>query len=290
MAALRRAAGAGGGGFVGAFDGISFAALYGLKRFLTAYTGNLIRLRRDSDNAESDFAPVAGTGLLDTAAIATWLGGANPFAVKVYDQSGNGRDLSQGAAASQPAFVASGLNGKPVLAFDGSNDWIEKTVVSFTLDGPCVITVVKSITIEENAGIFSASSGGADWNSRDGFYLAQRVATNRLEWSRAVPGDPLSATAAYSAGTWQVISGVQNAGAGAIYLNGGAAAGSDSYSDMDGTTTRMQIGDRYAGSGGYHPSIEMSFCALLDSMSTPDHNTIGEELEDLYAITFDTVS
>ncbi|MFM6670836.1 MAG: hypothetical protein ACKPJO_12020 [Dolichospermum sp.] len=37
------------------------------------------------------------------------------------DKSGNGRHISQGTAANQPARTLNGLNGKPVLTFDGSD-------------------------------------------------------------------------------------------------------------------------------------------------------------------------
>lgn len=38
------------------------------------------------------------------------------------DKSGNGRNVSQATAANQPNYTASGLNGKPVITFDGTND------------------------------------------------------------------------------------------------------------------------------------------------------------------------
>ncbi len=38
------------------------------------------------------------------------------------DKSGNGRNATQATAVNQPTYTASGLNGKPVLTFDGAND------------------------------------------------------------------------------------------------------------------------------------------------------------------------
>lgn len=43
------------------------------------------------------------------------------------DQSGNAFDVTQGTAANQPLYVASGLNGKPVIRIDGSNDTLTGT-------------------------------------------------------------------------------------------------------------------------------------------------------------------
>jgi hypothetical protein len=38
------------------------------------------------------------------------------------DQSGNGNHFSQGTGANQPTYTPGGLNGQPILVFDGSND------------------------------------------------------------------------------------------------------------------------------------------------------------------------
>lgn len=48
-------------------------------------------------------------GLADTDPIATWV-----------DGSGNGRNATQALAARQPAYVANGLNNRPVVAFSGT--------------------------------------------------------------------------------------------------------------------------------------------------------------------------
>jgi hypothetical protein len=43
------------------------------------------------------------------------------------DQSGNGNNATQGTSANQPLFIASEplANNRPVLRFDGSNDWMQ---------------------------------------------------------------------------------------------------------------------------------------------------------------------
>ena len=40
------------------------------------------------------------------------------------DKSGNGRNVSQATAANQPTYTLNGLNGKPVLTFDGIDDFM----------------------------------------------------------------------------------------------------------------------------------------------------------------------
>lgn len=111
-----------GGGYIGLLDLVpSAAAAYSVARKLrAAYTGSAIRLRRDSDDAESDFG-FTGAGLLDTAAITAWLAGANGFVKTLYDQSGNGRDATQATTTAQPTYGGSVIGGKPAYTGDGGD-------------------------------------------------------------------------------------------------------------------------------------------------------------------------
>jgi len=98
------------------------AAAYSVRKLRTAYTGNAIRVRRSSDNAEQNIGFVAGN--LDTTALTTFCSGTNGFVTTWYDQSGNGNDATQSTAANQPQIVSSGsvinVNSKPCLQFDNT--------------------------------------------------------------------------------------------------------------------------------------------------------------------------
>lgn len=101
------------------------AAAYSLRKLRTAYTGAAIRVRRSSDNTETDIGFNGGGGL-DTTALTTFIGANNGFVTKWYDQSGNTRDATQSTTTSQPKIVSSGvinLQGtKPAILFDGSTN------------------------------------------------------------------------------------------------------------------------------------------------------------------------
>lgn len=96
--------------------------IFSMRQVNLEYEGPLIRLRRDSDNAESDFSPASSGALISNSAINSWRGGANLFVVKWYDQSGWGRDAIQPVANRQPAFTRS--NTRPFFAGDASNDFL----------------------------------------------------------------------------------------------------------------------------------------------------------------------
>ena len=100
----------------------------GLRLLRTAYSGSAIRLRRANDNIEADFG-FSGTHL-NTEAIAAWLNGSAGYCVKLYDQSGNGNDMTPSYEGAQPLYVFDGLNNKPILRFNPGQNI--KNGVNFT--------------------------------------------------------------------------------------------------------------------------------------------------------------
>jgi len=102
------------------------AAAYSLRLLDNTYSGNAIKVRRASDNAEQDIAFVNNE--LDTASLETFAGSGDAFVTTWYDQSGNGFDVVNTTAASQPQIVSSGSTitdgGKATIDFDGSNDYL----------------------------------------------------------------------------------------------------------------------------------------------------------------------
>jgi hypothetical protein len=124
--------------FVGLLDYYpNAAAAYSVRKLRAAYTGSSIRVRRSSDNTESDIG--FSNGDLDTSALTSFCGSGNGFVTTWYDQSGNARNATQSTAGNQPQIVSSGSiiteNGKPTLQFDGSND-ILSSIFGTTITSP----------------------------------------------------------------------------------------------------------------------------------------------------------
>lgn len=103
--------------------GASAAFAAGPRRLTDSYSGALMRVRRSSDNVEADIGFTAA-GDLDTVALLAHTGAGDGFVSKLYDQSGNGRDLAQATAANQPRIVLAGvvdkLNARPAVRTDGA--------------------------------------------------------------------------------------------------------------------------------------------------------------------------
>jgi len=108
--------------YVGLLDSYpGAAAAYSVRLLKSDYTGNAIRVRRSSDNAEQNIG-FDGSGNLDTTALTSFCGSGNGFVTTWYDQSGNGKNALNTTAANQPQIVSAGSiitqNSKPILKFN----------------------------------------------------------------------------------------------------------------------------------------------------------------------------
>ena len=123
---------------------------YSLRKLSNTYTGNCIRVRRSSDNAEQDFG--FSSGVLDTASLLTFVGAGSGFLVTWYDQSGSGKNAVQSSAALQNRIVRLGslitMTGKslPIIknpAAEGSSGGVYN---NYTYSSPFVLPTVWTYT------------------------------------------------------------------------------------------------------------------------------------------------
>ena len=159
--------------FVGpldAYEGISTGAWSLVRRLLTSYTGNLIRIRRTSDSVEQDFGPLAN-GRLDVAGVLTFLGGGSGVVTTVYDQL-TLNNWVQASGAMQPAWVEglSEFNNAPAM-YLGSAVGME-CALNLTVPYSVLLTECNPLplvnagartftTLAQNAYINSSRPGGA---------------------------------------------------------------------------------------------------------------------------------
>ena len=110
----------GGGSFTGFLNSFSGASIgFSFRQLDSNYTGNCIRVRRSSDNAELNIGFV--NNVLDASALLTFAGSGSAFVTIWYDQSGNANNATQTVSSMQPTIVNSGSlileNGKPAIDF-----------------------------------------------------------------------------------------------------------------------------------------------------------------------------
>ena len=101
------------------------AAAYSVRLLDKDYSGSCMRIRRDSDDSETDIG-FDSSGDLDTSAISTFAGSANAYCVTWYDQSGNSKNLSKSTQSYQPKIyngtsVETDASGKPQLVCTNDN-------------------------------------------------------------------------------------------------------------------------------------------------------------------------
>ncbi len=101
--------------------------IFSLRRIFSPYVGPLVRLNRDSDNAQADFGQLAD-GSLDRQAILNWAQGSSVRLVTGYDQSNKttnittvtyGGNVGASTPRDYPGFILNDTDGHPSIYFDG---------------------------------------------------------------------------------------------------------------------------------------------------------------------------
>jgi hypothetical protein len=150
--------------------------------------------------------------LADTDPVPTW-----------DDDSGNGYDLVQGTEANQPTYIASGLNSKPIVRFDGTGDNMQYATLSnlITVGSHTIFVVVRPRS-------FNTNTTGAGTYQNEAV-LGEFTGANMGIYLRSNAGSPLFAaqnypdvvTTASSVDGWYII--VYRRASGSIYIstNGG---------------------------------------------------------------------
>lgn len=172
----------GGSGFVGPLD--AFATphrAHSFRRLLTSYTGPAIKVRRSTDNVEYDigFTP---EGDLDQSDLLAKIGSASAYIVTWYDQSGNGRHLTQATAAAQPQIVNAGVvvvrGSKPACRLDGTDDYMTSTQVGLAAGTATIATVLEGAVNNMASSVVLAESTSTSGNG----YL-RFIRTSSANWN-----------------------------------------------------------------------------------------------------------
>jgi len=181
---------AGGGGaplLLDTYTGASVA--YSLRKLTTAYAGSAIRVRRSSDNFESDIG--FANNQLDTVSLLSFVGTGgtdNGFVTTWYDQSGNANNAVQPFATFQPKIVNAGTlilqNGSPTIDFDGVDDGLSFTSNGYNIDSLSSYVLGKYDDLGPVIMFaFSGFTGSARWYVTFGSNFGYAAATTAIPFT-----------------------------------------------------------------------------------------------------------
>jgi hypothetical protein len=142
------------------------------------------------------------------------------------DQSGNGYDVSQETADSRPLLklTTNGINGKPVLLFDGTDDFLRRTVANWlSTDSAGSVVAVYNLTadLQDNEHILSTCDEGSTtkiWSLRG--YRAAATPYVAILQRNADTLDTVVAATAISAATTYILVFMSSGTAWSARING----------------------------------------------------------------------
>lgn len=178
------------------------------------------------------------------------------------DKSGNARNVSQATAADQPTYSATGLNGKPILTFDGS-DLLSNTAPGALLrnvPGATLAAVVNYTNNTAGRAVCSVATASAG-QTRSALLVNNTTATGYLVGGRRLDANSfqISGSTTFSAATTVLQFGVLDyANSDAFsYVNGTLEATNTAF-QTSGNTSDTNSAALYVGAsatGGTNPLI-----------------------------------
>jgi len=272
------------------------AGAYAVRRLSGSYAGACLRVRRSNDNTEQDIGFDAG-GNLDEAQLTAFVGANSGFVTTWYDQSGNGRNITQTTSGNQPRIVNSGTvdkeGGRPTLIFDGSND----SFLGSTAVDPLFITVVNTInTTAAFKTILGADATDVSPTVRVGsFYFQYSTPTRSPAFGRTTTVDTTVATDFIATGsqisnnTRVLMTGTRSTTAIEVFINS-ASAGTDTTSSALRSVGGVDSGKPRIGAGYYSDTVVDFFpgniqeIVLYTSDQTANRSAIETAINGYYSI------
>lgn len=260
---------------------VSSSAAYSLRKLRNAYTGNAIRVRRSSDNAEADIG-FTTSGDLDTVALLAHCGAGNGFVTTWYDQSGNARNATQTTAGAQPQIVNNGVleiaNGKPAIRFNGSSMYLGG--VSLPLSQLTLSSVLNDVTQQGAIRYSIGTDTGSPESGGRGIFSSFQFSGNQSVGYIPDAGVPVVQTGFLpTIGQSYVVSLTTTATASSIWANGG----------NNGTGGVITLNQLFIGQRGddlwYYDGYNSETIVFPSAFSTTNRQTLERNQGAYYGIT-----
>ncbi|MEI7901315.1 MAG: Ig-like domain-containing protein, partial [bacterium] len=201
--------------------------------------------------------------------------GSNTFVKQWIDQSGGGHHATQATDAKQPKYIASGVNGKPVLRFVEASDnklYLGELSASFPTAGS--MFAVSTINTDGRYSLFDNRDNDSRWvantwsESQPGVFRGSRTGMTYASWPQS--GSHVFAMESGSSTYRFVIDGSQIGSAGGNYHNGSGQ--------------NWTIGDR-PGDGQQLNGDIPEFILYNRVLASDEANAVGRYLADTYGLT-----
>jgi hypothetical protein len=167
------ASGGGGGSLLLDLYGADAYGAYSLRKLSSTYTGSAVRVRRVSDNTETDIGFDAN-GDLDTLDLLLFYGsGLNTvLVVKWYDQSGNSRDAVSVLTTTQPTIAQFdlGVGGPALITENGKPSMTGSTALAIPNPSATVGQPITFFSVYAQNGIVNPSFAQILFTSRTGAF------------------------------------------------------------------------------------------------------------------------
>jgi hypothetical protein len=246
-------------------DGLTAVATaaYSMRKLKTAYAGSAIRVKRPSDNAQTDLA--CGFTKADADAF-----GANLQVVKWYDQSGNGRDLiSQG---TNPTLF---FGPRPAINFYGNDQTMElRSSAIGSVAAPKQFMVVDPIY---GSGHLSSFGSGVKFDTKGNVDTAHNWAFGQNNGSQIEYNSDTSASGRRSErGFAQITSWYESGTGDSIRMDGAviSKASGTNAGDTAATSVELVLGNRYGGTFEGSISKYGEFVLFEGTVSTGDRDAV----------------
>jgi hypothetical protein len=265
---------------VGVLDQVGLAAAaYSLRKLRQQYNGPAIRVRRSSDNAETDIGFATNTDGIDTVALLAFTGANSGFVTTWYDQSGNGRNAAQATAVNQPRIVDAGVvetdGGRPTVRYPTAGVGLATTVTSagwFDAPSASIVSVARCTNTATARHIVGNRGGAGRFiRAQGGGASYQLINTGAL--AMTVSGTTTNQNVVTYRYDGTTISG---------WVNGGSATSAAAGYFSDPTAT-VSIGGSGGGSADWIGTIS-EIVVFASAISTTGRQTLERNQGSYYSI------
>jgi hypothetical protein len=251
---------------------IDAKAAYSLRNLSSSYTGNVVEVRRSSDNDTRSFT----ASEVSDGTLTDFVGSGNDGFVKTwYDQSSttgtaNNNHATQSDPSKQPKIVNAGTYLSEI-DFDGSNHYFDLTSAIGATTESAVFTVAESGGGTDNFIIDNRDAGG------DGFRLFRGGSQLKFNWQAVTIANGTLSTDTKFIGFGNHSSSVLSVG-----VNGASTTSSDSNSVS--VTATPRIGARsFTSPSGYWDGT-MNELIIYDTDQTDNRTALEANIGEHYSI------